>query len=136
MDSNFDIVYEALKRLVETESGNYWHDDLPPSIVDALEIIRKIEEGKLKTTYTIEVYKNDKRYVVGHRLTYKMDYDNRTREEATLLAKELISKGVGDSFAVCLTYVTKKNLLSGKEFQERYDTPHFCSPSSETYWSM
>jgi len=43
----FDIVYEALKRLVETESGNYWYDDLPPSIVDALYIIRIIEEGKL-----------------------------------------------------------------------------------------
>jgi hypothetical protein len=93
-------------------------------------------DNDIKTTYTIEVYKNDKRYKVGHKLTHKRDYDDMTRQEAVLLAKELISKGVGDSFAVCLTYVTKKNLLSGKEFQERYDTPHFCSPSSETYWSM
>jgi len=33
------------------------------------------------------------------------------------------------------TYVTKTNIISGAEFQERYDTPYFCSPSSETFWS-
>jgi hypothetical protein len=32
--------------------------------------------------------------------------------------------------------VTKRNLMSGEEFQERANTPHYCSPSSETYWSM
>lgn len=31
--------------------------------------------------------------------------------------------------------VTRINLMSGKEFQERADTPYYCSPSSETYWS-
>jgi hypothetical protein len=34
------------------------------------------------------------------------------------------------------TYVVKKNLIGGKEFSERYDTPSFCSPSSESFWSM
>jgi hypothetical protein len=33
------------------------------------------------------------------------------------------------------TFVTRKNLVGGKEFQERYDTPYYCSPSSESYWS-
>ena len=32
--------------------------------------------------------------------------------------------------------VTRKNLMSGVEFQEDVNTPYFCSPSSETYWSM
>jgi hypothetical protein len=32
--------------------------------------------------------------------------------------------------------VTKTNLLSGKEYQEASNTPGFCSPSSEAYWSM
>jgi hypothetical protein len=32
--------------------------------------------------------------------------------------------------------VTRKNLLSGKEYQEASNTPGFCSPSSEAYWSM
>ena len=34
------------------------------------------------------------------------------------------------------TFVTRQNLIGGKEFQERYDTPYFCSPASESYWSM
>jgi hypothetical protein len=34
------------------------------------------------------------------------------------------------------TYVTRINMMGGKEYQERYDTPRFCSPSSEAYWSM
>lgn len=32
--------------------------------------------------------------------------------------------------------VVKKNLLTGVEFEESVNTPHFCSPSSESYWSM
>ena len=32
--------------------------------------------------------------------------------------------------------VTRKNLMSGIEFQEDVNTPYFCSPSSETFWSM
>lgn len=32
--------------------------------------------------------------------------------------------------------VTRKNLLTGQEFQEDVNTPLCCSPSSETYWSM
>jgi len=32
--------------------------------------------------------------------------------------------------------VTRKNLMTGAEYQERADTPLCCSPSSETYWSM
>lgn len=32
--------------------------------------------------------------------------------------------------------VERTNIMSGKTFLEDEDTPHFCSPSSETYWSM
>ena len=32
--------------------------------------------------------------------------------------------------------VTRKNLMSGKEFQEDVNTPYFCSPASESFWSM
>jgi len=41
----------------------------------------------------------------------------------------------GYRFAIHETYITRVNLMSGLEFQERYDTPSYCSPSSETYWS-
>jgi hypothetical protein len=32
--------------------------------------------------------------------------------------------------------VKQKNLLTGKEFMEPANRPYYCSPSSETYWSM
>jgi hypothetical protein len=32
--------------------------------------------------------------------------------------------------------VTRVNLLSGQEFQESVNTPSYCSPASEAYWSM
>lgn len=32
--------------------------------------------------------------------------------------------------------VTRVNLMSGEEFQEPINTPHFCSPAFESYWSM
>jgi len=32
--------------------------------------------------------------------------------------------------------VEKTNLMSGEKYMERSDTPRYCSPSSEAYWSM
>jgi hypothetical protein len=32
--------------------------------------------------------------------------------------------------------VERTNLMSGKKFQEDVNTPYFCSPASESYWSM
>lgn len=31
--------------------------------------------------------------------------------------------------------VVRKNLLTGKEFTESFNTPNFLSPASEAYWS-
>lgn len=32
--------------------------------------------------------------------------------------------------------VERVNLISGQKYMEPSNTPHYCSPSSETYWSM
>lgn len=32
--------------------------------------------------------------------------------------------------------VERTNLLTGEKFMESVNTPYYCSPSSETYWSM
>jgi hypothetical protein len=32
--------------------------------------------------------------------------------------------------------VTRKNLMTGIEYQESVNTPIYCSPASESYWSM
>lgn len=86
------------------------------------------------TEYTIERYKIDLRRKDGLRLLDKIDYTPSTMDELEY-AVELIEK---DGFIVNYfpTYTTEKNLLTGELYQERTDTPHFCSPSSESFWSM
>ena len=32
--------------------------------------------------------------------------------------------------------VERVNLMSGEKYMEAEDTPNFCSPASEAYWSM
>lgn len=32
--------------------------------------------------------------------------------------------------------VTRTNLMTGQEYQEDVNTPRFCSPASESFWSM
>lgn len=86
--------------------------------------------------YTVEIYKADKRTKTGERLVLKQDYDtdNLSMLEHTVKHTWRVSQGY--RFEIHETYVTRKSLMGGKEFQERYDTPYYCSPSSESYWSM
>ena len=89
--------------------------------------------------YTLEIYKQDKRTKAGKRFVGKYDYERKDlaameREVAALFPT--YKKADGYEFKIVETYVTKRNAISGKEFQERYDTPYYCSPSSESYWSM
>jgi len=85
--------------------------------------------------YTVEVYKLDKRKKAGERLEHKVEY--KDVDYVTLYAGAAIMWPATKGFRVEIheTYVTRKNLLSGTEFTERYDTPSYCSPSSESYWS-
>ena len=84
--------------------------------------------------YTLEIYKADKRTKEGCRLYAKQDFAPSTKDYIDAVAEG--KRKLGFMVSVHETYVTRKNLQSGKTFQERYDTPYFCSPSSETYWSM
>jgi hypothetical protein len=89
----------------------------------------------MEPDYTVELFKRDSRTKLGERLVAKLDHKvtGRDRLEAEYAAHYPAAKGY--RFTINLTYVTRKNLLSGVAFQERYDTPSFCSPSSETFWS-
>jgi hypothetical protein len=86
------------------------------------------------TAYTLEIYKKDRRIKEGQRLVEKKDFCPVTQDYIQTVVSDKIAQG----FVVKLfeTFVTKKNLMGGREFTERYDTPHFCSPASESYWSM
>jgi hypothetical protein len=83
--------------------------------------------------YTLEIYKADKRTKEGRRLYAKQDYAPSTKDTINAIAED--KRKLGFIVEVYETFVTRKNLMSGKEFQERYDTPYFCSASSESYWS-
>jgi hypothetical protein len=86
------------------------------------------------TAYTLEIYKADRRIKAGRRLIEKKDFCPVTRDYIQTVVSDKKAQG----FAVELheTFVTKTNLMGGAEYQERYDTPSFCSPASESYWSM
>ena len=94
------------------------------------------------TEYTIEIYKADKRIKrderygknkVGLRFVEVLDYAPSTSDFIQQIAQDFREAGfVAEVFK---TYVTRTSAMNGQEFKERYDTPYYCSPSSETYWS-
>ena len=88
--------------------------------------------------YTVEIYKTDARTKAGERLLSKTDGAGALGSPLAALELHYATIYPAPKYRVELheTMVTKTNILSGQEFQERYDTPYYCSPSSETYWSM
>ena len=89
--------------------------------------------GKM-VEYTLEIYKADKRTKEGRRLYAKQDFAPVTKDYITVVAEQ--KRKSGFIVEVFETYVTRQNIMNGRDFQERYDTPYFCSPSSESYFSM
>lgn len=84
--------------------------------------------------YTVEIYRKDGRTRTGHRLIETRDLPPLTAAQVDEIVEGIQAPGI--TTVLNETYVTRKNLLSGTPFRERYDTPHYCSPSSESYWSM
>lgn len=85
------------------------------------------------TQYTLELYKSDKRTKEGRRLAAVQDFAHCTKDYIETVAEA--KRKLGFIVEVFETYVIRKNALDGREFEERYDTPYYCSPRSETYWS-
>lgn len=56
---------------------------------------------------------------------------NRKLETPTFAAT-----GVEDYNDNVVKMVEKTNYLTGEKYMEKSNTPHYCSPSSESYWSM
>lgn len=94
------------------------------------------------TAYTVVTYKKDNRIKkderygrnkAGLRFVSERDFAPSTSDYIDTVANT--DRRAGYVVEVFETYVTRKNALTGLEFQERYDTPYYCSPRSETYWS-
>ena len=88
--------------------------------------------------YTLEIYVQDRRTKTGERLFGKYDYHKVSgtwmQEEMADLRWKLYPS---PKYRMELhdTFVERVNIMTGERYQERYDTPYNCSPSSETYWS-
>jgi hypothetical protein len=85
--------------------------------------------------YTVIIHRFDKRCKSGEREVLRRDYDT---DNLSILEHTVKNTWSAKKFRYEIheTYVTKTNMMSGKQYQERFDTPHYCSPSSESYWSM
>ncbi len=89
--------------------------------------------------YTVEIYKADRRKKTGERLVKKVDYDTDNLSMLEHTVKHTWLKSQGYRYEIHKTWVIRRTLNVGygsNEFEERYDTPYYCSPSSESYWSM
>lgn len=106
-----------------------------------IEIHDPIKESYL----TAEIYKKDKRIKKsdyrtknkeGLKFVNSFDFKDMTEKDIIEHLSEGWNPKNGYSFVVIKTYVKRKNIMSGQMFYERYDTPYYCSASSERYWSM
>ena len=86
--------------------------------------------------YTVEIYKTDRRSKAGELLVQKQDYDTDNLSMLEHTVKHTWPASQGYRYEIHVTMVTRTNMMGGAEYQERYDTPRYCSPSSEAYWSM
>jgi len=86
--------------------------------------------------YTVEIYKQDKRVKTGERLYSKKDYDTDNKGMLEHTVKHTYRASQGFRYEIHETMVKRTNMMGGAEYMERYDTPRYCSPSSEAYWSM
>ena len=100
----------------------------------------------IKESYlTAEIYKEDRRVKKklrmgknkpGLRYINSIDFNDMTEEDIVERLSESWNPKNGYKFEIIKTYVKRKNVMSGEMFYERYDTPYYCSPSSERYWCM
>jgi hypothetical protein len=95
------------------------------------------------TEYTLEIYKKDRRIKrdarygkdkAGLRFVETQDFAAVTKDFIEYAAQSI--RELGFEVQIFETFRTETNMMSGKQYKERYDTPYYCSPSSETYWSM
>lgn len=86
--------------------------------------------------YTVIVFKADKRKKTGEREVLYKDYDTDNKSMLEHTVKNTWRTSAGFRYEIHQTMVERTNMMGGGKYQERFDTPNYCSPSSESYWSM
>jgi len=86
--------------------------------------------------YTVIVYKADRRKKTGEREVLYKDYDTDNLSTLEHTVKHTWRTSQGFRYEIHKTMVERTNMMGGGKYMERFDTPNYCSPSSESYWSM
>lgn len=90
-------------------------------------------------SYTLYIYKQDRRCKTGERLfsttVWHVKDDNAMRRAVADLF-DLYPPGGGWRFDWTPSMKTVRNLMTGAAVEIAHDTPRSCDPSSELYWSM
>jgi hypothetical protein len=90
-------------------------------------------------SYTLYIYKADRRYKTGERLFSTTVWPARDDNEMHRTVAELYPlyrSEDGWRMEFFPSMKTVKNLMTGAEVEIPHDTPRSCDPSSELYWSM
>jgi hypothetical protein len=85
---------------------------------------------------TVVAYKKDARTKTGERMSFKEDYNTNDLEGLDSTMRYTFSSKKGYRYEIHKTMVKRVNLMTGAEYEERFDTDFAASPSSEAYWSM
>ena len=93
----------------------------------------------MKQVWTMYIYKTDRRTKSGERAVSTTVWQNRDeaemRREVRELQYELYPTSQGYRIEFHPKMMTVKNLMTGKPVEIDRDTPWFCNPASEAYWS-
>ena len=89
--------------------------------------------------WVVEVYRKDARCKAGEKLQEKFEYQGVTEAGMQTLIENMQTSAFPTAkYRVVFHPATKivKNLMTGNDVEIAYDTPRYCDPSSEAYWSM
>ena len=87
-------------------------------------------------TYTVIVYKVDKRKKTGEREVLYKDYDTDIKSMLEHTVKHTWRSSAGFRYEIHETMVKRTNITGGGEYWERFDTLNYCPPRSESNWSL
>lgn len=96
-----------------------------------------VERYKSESAAKAALTRIDKAGKLGDKMVQAPTKENNWERKTEALVKaDFAIAEVAEFHANIEKKVTRKNLMSGEEYEEAVNTPNCCSPSSETYWSM
>lgn len=89
--------------------------------------------------YKLNIYRIDRRCKTGERFVKSYEYDRKDDASMDREVNALRGCGYWDThyrIEFYPKYKTVKSLMSGEDVVIDVDTPAYCDPSRESYWSL